>query len=305
LPYIYLRRGINGLTTREPHYQFWETDVLNRFKVISKCNEQDFSEQISQQAKELKKYQRVCKEMSLKAHLKDDANRSKIKKLKGIAKSIVYKGESEGIRYSINDIIYNFISWRRAQFIINETSISNRIWDNIKREIILEAERPRRQKIIHRFVVEKYPRVGPKAMTIDYYPEEIRNPLKYASVDPLLILLRCPSYRSPLLLNDNPKTVYDKKFLNMYLLPRLEEEARQLNPFPKGNIITISTAILMRIDKPIFRCILPSCQNNRISYKPEMMESHLKSQKHNTLFEHILPEKDQVMVYIDNSTIVC
>ncbi|RIA85829.1 hypothetical protein C1645_830183 [Glomus cerebriforme] len=84
------------------------------------------------------------------------------------------------------------------------------------------------------------------------------------TIDPSIILMQCPSYRNPLLLNNNPNTIYNERFLNKFLLPQLEKEAKQLD--------------LKEL------------------YTPEKMMKHLNSLKHKTLFERILPEREKVLV---------
>ena len=58
--------------------------------------------------------------------------------------------------------------------------------------MILEAKKLWRRKIIHKHFIKKYPCVGPDAVIYSSYDDEVKNPLKYTRVDPLIILMQCP-----------------------------------------------------------------------------------------------------------------
>ncbi|RIA96654.1 hypothetical protein C1645_733071 [Glomus cerebriforme] len=185
------------------------------------------------------------------------------------------------------NIVKTFTSWHRAMYMIYENDKKNINWNSIENEMKLEAEIFRRRKFVYESIVKMYPRIGSNSIS------NLEENLKCARVDPLTILMQCPSYRNPLLIDNNFGNILDEKFFNKFL-SQLEDEVKKLNLFPKGNIITISTALLMKIDEPIFKCEIPSCkQEEDIWYTPKLMKNHLNS-LHETLF--IIPEKEKVSV---------
>ncbi|CAJ0849533.1 7021_t:CDS:1, partial [Entrophospora sp. SA101] len=177
---------------------------------------------------------------------------------------------------------------------------SKQYWKRLKNQIIYEAEKPHRQELILKYLLKKWPRLGPNKQVAETFLEEIDNPLRYSQVDIYTILQHCLSFKDPPIYQGDAYTIYSERYLEEQVVPVLVKEAKKLDSyFPEGNIITVKSAINMGIKAPIFRCMLLDCEGEkRIHlYSPKNMEHHLNT-KHNSFFEQIVAEHDKVWVYL-------